>query len=79
YRMSKAALNIAGVSLAHDLKPQGIAVAIIHPGFVQTDMVGGGETTEVTFNAPEEAGDYEYLCSFPGHFAAGMKGILSVQ
>ena len=41
YRMSKAALNIAAVSLAHDLAPRGIAVAIIHPGFVQTDMVGG--------------------------------------
>lgn len=40
YRMSKAALNAAGVSLAHDLKPNGIAVALLHPGFVQTDMVG---------------------------------------
>ncbi|MCE2030035.1 SDR family oxidoreductase [Sessilibacter corallicola] len=41
YRMSKAALNSAGVSLAQDLKPHGIAVALLHPGFVQTDMVGG--------------------------------------
>lgn len=39
YRMSKAALNAAGVSLAHELKPQGIAVALLHPGFVQTQMV----------------------------------------
>ena len=39
YRMSKAALNSAGMSLAHDLKPKGVAVAILHPGFVQTDMV----------------------------------------
>ena len=39
YRMSKAALNMVGVSLSHDLKEQGIAVAILHPGFVQTDMV----------------------------------------
>jgi NAD(P)-dependent dehydrogenase (short-subunit alcohol dehydrogenase family) len=38
YRMSKAALNAAGVSLAHDLKPRKIAVAILHPGFVRTDM-----------------------------------------
>jgi NAD(P)-dependent dehydrogenase (short-subunit alcohol dehydrogenase family) len=38
YRMSKAALNIAGVSLAHDLKPRGVAVAILHPGFVRTGM-----------------------------------------
>ena len=39
YRMSKAALNAAGQSLAQDLKSQGISVAILHPGFVQTDMV----------------------------------------
>ncbi len=39
YRISKAALNIAGVSLAHDLKSRNIAVAILHPGYVQTDMV----------------------------------------
>lgn len=38
YRMSKAALNAAGKSLAVDLKPRGIAVAILHPGYVQTDM-----------------------------------------
>jgi len=40
YRMSKAALNAAGVSLAHELKPKGIALALLHPGFVQTQMVG---------------------------------------
>ncbi|MCP5467714.1 MAG: SDR family oxidoreductase [Deltaproteobacteria bacterium] len=38
YRMSKAALNMAAVSLAHDLKNQGIAVGIIHPGMVATQM-----------------------------------------
>src|SRR6187399_1306981 len=41
YRMRKAALNIAGVSLARDLAPQGVAVAILHPGMVTTDMLGG--------------------------------------
>lgn len=40
YRMSKAALNAAGVSLARDLHPRGIAVALLHPGFVKTKMVG---------------------------------------
>ena len=40
YRMSKAALNAAGKSLALDLAPQQIAVAILHPGWVQTDMTG---------------------------------------
>ena len=39
YRMSKAALNMAGQSLAVDLKPMGIAVAILHPGLVATRMI----------------------------------------
>jgi NAD(P)-dependent dehydrogenase (short-subunit alcohol dehydrogenase family) len=38
YRMSKAALNAAGMSLSRDLKGAGIAVAILHPGWVRTDM-----------------------------------------
>lgn len=41
YRMSKAALNAAGRSLALDLAPQGILVALLHPGFVRTEMTGG--------------------------------------
>jgi NAD(P)-dependent dehydrogenase (short-subunit alcohol dehydrogenase family) len=40
YRMSKAAVNVAGVSLAHDLKARRVAVVILHPGFVRTDMTG---------------------------------------
>jgi NAD(P)-dependent dehydrogenase (short-subunit alcohol dehydrogenase family) len=40
YRMSKAAVNIAGVSLAHDLKERGIAVGLLHPGYVRTGMTG---------------------------------------
>ena len=40
YRMSKAALNIAGVSLARDLADRKIAVALLHPGMVNTDMTG---------------------------------------
>ncbi|KGJ90696.1 SDR family oxidoreductase [Colwellia psychrerythraea] len=39
YRMSKAALNIAAVSLARDLSDESIAVGIYHPGYVQTEMV----------------------------------------
>lgn len=46
YRMSKAALNIAGVSLAHDLRAREIAVVLLHPGFVRTEMTGGnGDVT----------------------------------
>ena len=51
YRMSKVALSMAGKSLAHDLKPRGIAVAILHPGLVQTQMTNftaGGITPEAS-------------------------------
>jgi NAD(P)-dependent dehydrogenase (short-subunit alcohol dehydrogenase family) len=40
YRMSKAAVNMAGVSLARDLGPRGIAVQLLHPGMVATEMTG---------------------------------------
>jgi len=41
YRMSKVAVNMAGRSLANDLREAGVAVVILHPGFVRTDMPGG--------------------------------------
>jgi NAD(P)-dependent dehydrogenase (short-subunit alcohol dehydrogenase family) len=41
YRVSKAAVNMVGKNLSHDLKPRGIAVALLHPGLVATDMTGG--------------------------------------
>lgn len=50
YRMSKAALNMAGKSLAIDLRGRNIAVAILHPGMVKTDMIGGRGQVE-----PEDA------------------------
>ena len=40
YRASKAAANMIGMSLSRDLSDQGIAVAILHPGMVATDMTG---------------------------------------
>jgi azurin len=44
-----------------------------------TKLAGPGETVEVSFKAPAKAGSYNYLCTFPGHFAAGMKGTLVVK
>jgi NAD(P)-dependent dehydrogenase (short-subunit alcohol dehydrogenase family) len=41
YRMSKAALNMAGASLAKDLAGQGVSVVLLHPGYVRTDMTSG--------------------------------------
>jgi azurin len=44
-----------------------------------TGLAGGGETVKVTFKAPTEPGEYTYICSFPGHYMAGMKGVLVVK
>jgi len=44
-----------------------------------TALAGGGETVKVTFNAPKEPGEYLYICTFPGHYLAGMKGTLVVK
>jgi NAD(P)-dependent dehydrogenase (short-subunit alcohol dehydrogenase family) len=46
YRMSKAALNMAAVSIAVDLRPRGIAVAVLHPGMVKTEMTRGHGVVE---------------------------------
>jgi NAD(P)-dependent dehydrogenase (short-subunit alcohol dehydrogenase family) len=40
YRMSKAAVNAAGMSLARDLAVRGITVLMLHPGMVATEMTG---------------------------------------
>lgn len=40
YRMSKAAVNMAGANLAIDLREKGIPVALLHPGMVATEMTG---------------------------------------
>ncbi|NBB91615.1 MAG: SDR family NAD(P)-dependent oxidoreductase [Gammaproteobacteria bacterium] len=40
YRLSKAAANMAGMNLAHELADREIAVGLLHPGFVRTDMTG---------------------------------------
>ena len=44
-----------------------------------TSIVGPGERDEVTFTVPKVAGKYPYLCTFAGHFAAGMSGVLLVK
>jgi len=43
-----------------------------------TEMLGPDQSDTMTFEAPAP-GDYPYLCSFPGHFAAGMRGVMTVE
>jgi azurin len=42
-------------------------------------FAGPGETVYVNFKAPAKPGNYTYLCTFSGHFQAGMKGVLTVK
>jgi len=41
YRASKTAVNMIGTNMMHEFRPRGIAVALLHPGLVATDMTGG--------------------------------------
>ncbi|MFT5635276.1 MAG: NAD(P)-dependent dehydrogenase (short-subunit alcohol dehydrogenase family) [Cognaticolwellia sp.] len=56
YRMSKAALNAAAMSLSHDLASNNIAVGLYHPGYVQTDMVNYGGDISASDSAKKLVG-----------------------
>jgi azurin len=68
---TKAAFNARDT----DFIPAAMKDAVI----ASTGLTGPGETVEVTFKVPAKAGSYPFLCSFPGHFALGMKGTLTVK
>lgn len=52
--------------------PKGTEDVIVH-----TDIIGGGQVATIEFDAPE-AGTYEFLCSFPAHYAM-MQGQFIVE
>ena len=43
------------------------------------DLLGPRKSGEATFKAPTAPGDYTYLCTFPAHYLAGMRGVLTVK
>lgn len=45
----------------------------------KTAMAGPGETVQVTFTVPSKPGNYPFICTFAGHYQAGMKGTLVVK
>ena len=65
------------------------ASAMVRPDFIApplksqvlfaTPLAGNGETVSAEFTAPAKPGRYTFICTFPGHFAAGMKGVLVVK
>ena len=64
--------NKASIASANEYIPEGTEDIIAH-----TKLIGGGETAVVEFDAPK-VGTYEFLCSFPGHYAI-MKGVFIVE
>jgi azurin len=56
-----------------------IAPEFANKVLAHTKLLGPGESDTISFAAPRKAGAYTYICSFPGHFAIGMKGTLTVQ
>ena len=44
-----------------------------------TNLIGSGESDTIEFTAPKTSGDYEFLCSFPAHLFAGMRGVMTVE
>ena len=67
--------DAAGMSPATEYIPVALKSQIL----AQTAMVGPGERTEVVLTVPSKPGSYPYLCTFAGHYAAGMQGTLIVK
>lgn len=63
-----------GGSASNDFVPEPLRDRVI----AFTAMIGGGESATVEFQAPQEPGEYPFLCSFPGHFGQ-MNGIMVVE
>lgn len=64
----------AASAKATDYIPENLKDEII----AKIDLLGPHQTGEVTFKAPDQPGEYPFLCSFPGH-AALMHGTLTVK
>jgi azurin len=67
-------LDKASTEASHDYVPPGDKNVLAH-----SKLLGPGESEVVTFNAPYIPGDYLYVCSFPGHYSQGTKGIMTVK
>ena len=67
-------LDSASMAAADDYVPKNAKGVLAH-----TKLLGPGESDTITFSAPYVSGDYPYLCSFPGHYSQGTKGVLTVK
>ena len=62
-------------SRATDFIPPTMMNAVL----AKTPFAGPGETVQVTFTVPAQPGSYPFICTFAGHYQAGMKGTLIVK
>jgi azurin len=72
--IQSAFLDKASMEAAHDYVPPGAKEVLAH-----SKLLGPGESEVVTFNAPYIPGEYLYVCSFPGHYSQGTKGVMTVK
>lgn len=56
-----------------------IPPAMMGSVLAKTALAGPGETVQVVFTVPAKPGRYQFLCTFAGHYQAGMKGTLIVK
>ena len=68
-------VNAASQARATDFIPPDMKDQVL----AATTLAGPGETVEVVLKVPAAAGSYPYVCTFPGHFAAGMRGAIVVK
>jgi azurin len=73
---NEAAFNQAAVA-AKDTEyiPASLSDQVI----AHTKLLGPRKSDEVKFTVPETPGEYPFICTFPGHYAIGMKGVLVVR
>jgi azurin len=67
--------NAAISAKAQAYQPKSLAGQVL----ASIPILGPKESANTTFTAPKTPGSYPYLCSFPAHFQAGMRGVLIVK
>lgn len=72
---AQAFVNAAITAKATEYMPASLTDQVI----AHTKLLGPKQSDELVIKAPAEPGEYSYLCSFPAHFVAGMRGVLVVR
>ena len=72
--IQSAFLDKASTEASHEYVPPGTKEVLAH-----SKLLGPGESDTVVFNAPYIPGEYLYVCSFPGHYSQGTRGVMTVK